>query len=151
MGFKENHMSPPIKLCKVCGESKPAVKGSWVTLHDKPVGNVCLKCNAARCYSGNKKRQSTATGKALHKQLSSRWQAENLAKAKIKLDSSTAALNAVKVQEKMTDEKGDVEGILSKIKNLEEKKVEILTKVDALNSIKNSVGRNIDDLININN
>ena len=75
---------------------------------------------------------------------------ENLAKAKLKLDSSTAALNAVKVQEKMTDEKGDVEGILSKIKNLEEKKVEILTKVDALNSIKNSVGRNIDDLININ-
>lgn len=41
---------------------------------------------------------------------------ENLAKAKIKLDSSTAV--AVKVQEKMTDEKGDVEGILSKIKKI---------------------------------
>ena len=75
---------------------------------------------------------------------------DNLQKAKIKLDSSSAALNNVKVNERMTDEKGDVDGVLSQIKSLEEKKAELITKINALNSIKNSVGRNLDNLIDIN-
>ena len=72
---------------------------------------------------------------------------DNLDKAKIKLDSSSTSLNAVKTSEKIIDEKGNVNEVLEQIKSLEEKKADILTKVNALNSIKNSVSRNIDNMI----
>ena len=75
---------------------------------------------------------------------------ENLDKAKIKLDSSSAKLNTIKVQEKLTDEKGDVSGILQNINTLEQKRAEIITKVNALNAVRNSVGKNLDNIINLN-
>ncbi|MFN8365254.1 MAG: hypothetical protein U0T78_08610 [Cloacibacterium normanense] len=75
---------------------------------------------------------------------------ENLDKAKIKLDSSSARLNTIKVREKLTDEKGDVSGILQNINTLEQKRAEILTKVNALNAVRNSVGKNLDNIINLN-
>ncbi len=75
---------------------------------------------------------------------------ENLDTAKIKLDSSSARLNTIKVQEKLTDEKGDVSGILQNINTLEQKRAEIITKVNALNAVRNSVGKNLDNIINLN-
>jgi hypothetical protein len=54
------------------------------------------------------------------------------------------------MQERMLDGKGDVEGTFSEVRSLEEKKAEILTKINALNTIRNSVSNNIDNVISIN-
>jgi len=35
------------KTCKVCGESKEAVKGTWVTLRGMPEGKTCLACKVS--------------------------------------------------------------------------------------------------------
>lgn len=75
---------------------------------------------------------------------------ENLDKAKIKLDSSSSNLNTVKISERISDEKENGEGISQKIINLEQKRAELITKINALNSIKRSVANNIENLININ-
>lgn len=69
------------KFCKVCNEYKAPIHGTWVTLHGKPVGNVCLACNAKRHYAYNKLRQATASGKAKHIELSLKWLKDNPGKA----------------------------------------------------------------------
>lgn len=74
----------------------------------------------------------------------------NLQKAKSKLDSTSAVFNSVKVNEKITDEKGNVDDAMQKITALEQKRADLLTKINALNSIRNSVSNNIDNIININ-
>ncbi len=42
------------RVCKICGETKEAVQGTWVVSHGKPIGRVCLACSAAAnmaaCY-----------------------------------------------------------------------------------------------------
>jgi len=65
-----------------------------------------------------------------------------------KLDSSASVLNYLKTTEKLYDIKDRDEKSLSKIKELEAKKADLLSKMTSLNSIKNSVEtQNFDRMI----
>jgi hypothetical protein len=41
-------MTTEKRTCDLCGETKEAVKGIWMTTRGKPVGRVCLACVAAK-------------------------------------------------------------------------------------------------------
>ncbi|WKV53389.1 gliding motility protein [Riemerella anatipestifer] len=74
----------------------------------------------------------------------------NLDSVKIKLDSSAQSLNGVRIGENIVDVEGGVSSIMEKIKEIEKRKAELLTRISALNSIRNSMNKNLDEVININ-
>lgn len=77
--------------------------------------------------------------------------AENLSKIRVKLDSAASAMNTLKTKEKLYDIKDRDEKSLTEIKELESKKAELLTRINALNAIRNTLAsQNIEKLININ-
>ncbi|MDO4763458.1 MAG: polysaccharide biosynthesis tyrosine autokinase [Flavobacteriaceae bacterium] len=67
-----------------------------------------------------------------------------------KLDSSAANLNVLKINKKLFDVKGKDVSLLKKIEELEAKKAEIISKQNSLNVIRNSVNKNLDNMINPN-
>lgn len=75
---------------------------------------------------------------------------ENLDKAKVKLDSSSSRLNLIRINENLYDEKTSGAEVSGNIMELEQKRAELVTKINALNSIRNSVSSNLDALINLN-
>ncbi|MGS0748427.1 hypothetical protein [Halpernia sp. GG3] len=76
---------------------------------------------------------------------------ENLDKIRIKLDSSANKLNNLKVNEGLYDITNRDEKQLNEIKNLEKTKAELITKINSLNNVRNSVASsNLDNLISLN-
>ena len=76
---------------------------------------------------------------------------ENLANIRKKLDSSGYILNQMKITEGLYDIKDRDEKAIQNIKNLETKKAEILTKINGLNAIKNSLAsQNLEKMISTN-
>ena len=76
---------------------------------------------------------------------------ENLNNIRKKLDSSATVLNHMKVSEGLYDVEKRDEKSLDEIKALDAKKAELITRINSLNSIKNSLAsQNLDRLINMN-
>jgi hypothetical protein len=77
--------------------------------------------------------------------------AENLDVMRKKLDSSANKLNNLKITEKLYDIKDRDEKSIQQIQDLDNKKAELLTKINSLNTIKNTVASaNLDNLISMN-
>ncbi len=51
-------------VCKICGETKEAIRGTWVIKHGAPEGRVCLACTAQRAAE---KRKTVAGAEAVKK------------------------------------------------------------------------------------
>jgi len=81
-------------VCKTCGETKEAVRGTWPFLHGKPYKKVCCACVAAEyrrrrldpvlgakirasTSKGNAKYRNTDEGRKKHNEASLAWQAAN--------------------------------------------------------------------------
>jgi len=76
---------------------------------------------------------------------------ENLAKIRKKLDSSALVLNNMKISEGLYDIKDRDEKALLRIKELETKKADLLTRINSLNSIRNTLAsQNLDRMISMN-
>ncbi len=60
-----------LKECKICGETKEAIKGIWVTTKGKPEGRVCLACTAQRSaekYHSDEKHEAYKAAARLRRQ-----------------------------------------------------------------------------------
>ncbi|WP_373781404.1 polysaccharide biosynthesis tyrosine autokinase, partial [Kaistella sp.] len=76
---------------------------------------------------------------------------DNLGKIRKKLDSSATVLNQMKVSEGLYDIKDRDEKSLENIKALDAKKADFLTRINSLNTIKNSLtSQNLDRMISTN-
>ena len=76
---------------------------------------------------------------------------DNLGKIREKLDSSATVLNQMKVSEGLYDIKDRDEKSLENIKALDAKKADFLTRINSLNTIKNSLtSQNLDRMISTN-
>jgi len=76
---------------------------------------------------------------------------DNLSKIRKKLDSSAQVLNHMKVSEGLYDIKDRDEKALERIKDLESKKAELLTRINSLNNIRNTLAsQNLDRMISMN-
>lgn len=82
------------RVCKTCGETKDAVRGTWPMLHGLPYKKVCCTCLAEdyrqrradpvrgakireNTRAGNAKYRSTPEGLAKHHESSLAWQVKN--------------------------------------------------------------------------
>lgn len=61
------------RVCKVCGEAKEAVKGTWVTRRGKPEGRTCLACHAKKYKIVMRERYTTIAGNLAARLSASRW------------------------------------------------------------------------------
>src|SRR5690606_26023632 len=76
---------------------------------------------------------------------------DNLDNIRKKLDSSASVLNYLKTSEKLYNIKDRDEKSLEKIKELEAKKADIISKINSLNNIKNTLqSQNFDKMIGTN-
>jgi len=95
------------RTCGVCGETKEAVRGSWVTRKSKPEGKICIKCKAAdslQRYNNSptgktrhahtaKKLRATEAGLMASRAASRKYAASALGKLKIATDYATRMLD----------------------------------------------------------
>ena len=72
---------------------------------------------------------------------------DNLGVVRKKLDSSANNLNALKIDKKLYNVEQKDQELLKKIQDLELRKVDLLLKMNSLASLRNSINRNIEDMI----
>ena len=72
---------------------------------------------------------------------------DNLGVVRKKLDSSANNLNALKIDKKLFNVEQKDQELLKKIQDLELRKVDLLLKMNSLASLRNSINRNIEDMI----
>ena len=76
---------------------------------------------------------------------------DNLEKIRKKLDSSASILNQMKITEGLYDIKDRDEKSIARIKELDTKKAELITRINSINAIKNALAsQNLDRMISTN-
>jgi hypothetical protein len=64
-------MTIEMRTCKVCGETKEAVQGSWMMQYGKPTGRVCYACSrATRATDEGRAKDRAASKKTYEKKTS---------------------------------------------------------------------------------